>query len=132
MKGKMLLILILFWAMLPTIIKFALTSYPYIVDVNISFAKVEGELLHLKGTIKIDPNKIPEKDRPWYNSPDFLDWWRNETNVNKVIKRELKSWNKFVHIEIVKIAELRRIDGKKYDTIKFDVYVKVTIKKELG
>jgi hypothetical protein len=47
--------------MLPTIIKFALTSHPYIVDVNISFAKVEGELLHLKGTIKIDALEMLKK-----------------------------------------------------------------------
>jgi hypothetical protein len=61
LKGKTLLILILFWTMLPTIIKFALTSYSYIVDVNISFAKVEGELLHLKGTIKIDALEMLKK-----------------------------------------------------------------------
>ncbi|MEM2913556.1 MAG: hypothetical protein QXR06_04360 [Candidatus Bathyarchaeia archaeon] len=131
MKGKTLLHL--FWILLPIIIRFALISYPYIVDVKITEASViaNGNVLHLKGTITVDPAKIPDKDKPWYNSPGFLAWWKEPENVNKVIAQESKFWSKF--IRVIGIIELKRetvyVNGKEFHKFEFEVKVRVTIGK---
>ena len=122
MKGKVLLIL--FWVLLPVIVRFVSMSYPYIADVKISSAEVvEGNKLRLKGTIKIDPEKIPNDLKQYYQkTDDFLSWW--EGNINGVIENYLpKFWSKFIRVTYI---DLRWVNE---NVIGFDVIVSVAIGK---
>ena len=127
MKGKVLLIL--FWVLLPVIVRFVSMSYPYIVDVKISSAKVvEGNKLRLTGTIKIDPDKIPADLKRYYQkTDDFLSWW--EKNINDVIEKYLpKFWSKFIRVTDIDLWWVEE-NGIKFDIIGFDVIVSVAIGK---
>ncbi|MEM1581588.1 MAG: hypothetical protein QXK89_03635 [Candidatus Bathyarchaeia archaeon] len=134
MKGKLLLHL--FLVLLPVIIKLALMQYPYIVNANVKIVSAEivgdGLILRLTGTIMINPAKIPtEKEKNWYNLPEFLDWWENGTNIENVINNEIKKHcggliNLYVEVEEIDLWWVRRDKGK-LDVIGFDVTVKASL-----
>lgn len=124
MKGKVLLIL--FWVLLPVIVRFVSMSYPYIVDVKILSAEVvEGNKLLLKGTIKIDPEKIPNDLKQYYQkTDDFLSWWKG--NINGVIENYLpKFWSKFIRVTYIDLWW----EDKDKNVIGFNVIVSVAIGK---
>jgi hypothetical protein len=124
LKGKVLLIL--FWVLLPVIVRFVSMSYPYIVNVRISSAEVvEGNKLRLKGTIKIDPEKIPNDLKQYYQkTDDFLSWWKG--NINDVIENYLpKFWSKFIRVTYIDLWW----EDKDKNVIGFNVIVSVAIGK---
>jgi len=124
LKGKVLLIL--FWVLLPVIVRFVSMSYPYIVDVKILSAEVvEGNKLLLKGTIKIDPEKIPNDLKQYYQkTDDFLSWWKG--NINGVIENYLpKFWSKFIRVTYIDLWW----EDKDKNVIGFNVIVSVAIGK---
>ena len=43
-----------------------------------------------------------------FRRPNFLDWWRNEMSVNKLIKQENEFWNKVIHVEKIVAEQLKR------------------------
>ncbi|MEM3549526.1 MAG: hypothetical protein QXV01_00315 [Candidatus Bathyarchaeia archaeon] len=127
MKGKELLHL--FWVLIPILIRFALMAYPYIVSVNIEQASVNGNVLHINGTITVDPNKVPTELKYNHHENGFLPWW--EKHINDVIAQS-KFWRKFIHVKTIDLEWKQIGNSGGHDIIGFDVEVEVTIGKGLG